>query len=262
MSGTAIVLVDVDVLARKAGLHPEPWPPAGCSVHGRGRRASAWDAAARLARITQAAPRPRAQLRRRDPRIGAAGTDRTTGGEAMDPNRLTQKTQEALATAQTLALRHGHTEIDTDHMLAALIEQADGLVPAHARADGHWPGGSRGGGRVAAGDPAEGQRAWRVLPGPPLARAQPRPGLGREGGPAPEGRVRLGRARGAGNARRRARWPPRQGGAHAGSLPRDADRGPWQPAGHERDARRRPTRPWRSTDAISWSRPAPDASTL
>jgi ATP-dependent Clp protease ATP-binding subunit ClpB len=48
----------------------------------------------------------------------------------MDPNRLTQKTQEALATAQTLALRHGHTEIDTDHMLVALIEQPDGLVPA------------------------------------------------------------------------------------------------------------------------------------
>jgi ATP-dependent Clp protease ATP-binding subunit ClpB len=48
----------------------------------------------------------------------------------MDPNRLTQKTQEALATAQTMALRHGHTEIDTDHMLAALIEQPDGLVPA------------------------------------------------------------------------------------------------------------------------------------
>jgi len=48
----------------------------------------------------------------------------------MDPNRLTQKTQEALATAQTLAQRRGHTEIDTDHMVAALIEQPDGLVPA------------------------------------------------------------------------------------------------------------------------------------
>jgi ATP-dependent Clp protease ATP-binding subunit ClpB len=47
----------------------------------------------------------------------------------MDPNRLTQKSQEALHDAQTKALRYGHTEIDVDHLLLALVEQSDGLVP-------------------------------------------------------------------------------------------------------------------------------------
>jgi ATP-dependent Clp protease ATP-binding subunit ClpB len=47
----------------------------------------------------------------------------------MDPNRLTQKTQEALHDAQTKALRYGHQDIDVDHLLLALLEQPDGLVP-------------------------------------------------------------------------------------------------------------------------------------
>ena len=47
----------------------------------------------------------------------------------MDPNRLTMKSQEALHDAQTKALRYGHTEIDSDHLLLALIEQPDGLIP-------------------------------------------------------------------------------------------------------------------------------------
>src|SRR6201991_2582168 len=47
----------------------------------------------------------------------------------MDPERLTQKTQEALHDAQTRALRFGHTEVAPEHMLLALITQPDGLVP-------------------------------------------------------------------------------------------------------------------------------------
>ena len=47
----------------------------------------------------------------------------------MDPNRLTQKTQEALQEAQSEALRHGHTETGTEHLLAALLQQSDGLIP-------------------------------------------------------------------------------------------------------------------------------------
>ncbi|HEY1640564.1 MAG TPA: ATP-dependent chaperone ClpB [Streptosporangiaceae bacterium] len=47
----------------------------------------------------------------------------------MDPNLLTQKSQEALHDAQTRALRLGHTEVDVEHLLAALLEQADGIVP-------------------------------------------------------------------------------------------------------------------------------------
>ena len=56
----------------------------------------------------------------------------------MNPDRLTQKSQEALHDAQSLALRLGHTEVDSEHLLVALIDQADGLVPrllAHVGAD-------------------------------------------------------------------------------------------------------------------------------
>ncbi|HEY3506038.1 MAG TPA: ATP-dependent chaperone ClpB [Actinocatenispora sp.] len=46
----------------------------------------------------------------------------------MDPNRLTEKTQQALHDAQTIALRHGNTEIDVEHLLLALLDQSDGLI--------------------------------------------------------------------------------------------------------------------------------------
>jgi len=47
----------------------------------------------------------------------------------MDPNKLTQKSQEALHDAQTKALRYGHQEVDGEHLLLALLEQPEGLVP-------------------------------------------------------------------------------------------------------------------------------------
>jgi len=47
----------------------------------------------------------------------------------MDPNRLTQKSSESLHDAQTKALRFGHPEVDTEHLLLSLIDQADGVVP-------------------------------------------------------------------------------------------------------------------------------------
>jgi ATP-dependent Clp protease ATP-binding subunit ClpB len=47
----------------------------------------------------------------------------------VELSRLTQKSQEALHDAQTKALRFGHTEVDGEHLLLALIEQPDGLVP-------------------------------------------------------------------------------------------------------------------------------------
>jgi ATP-dependent Clp protease ATP-binding subunit ClpB len=46
----------------------------------------------------------------------------------MDPNKLTEKSQQALHDAQTKALRYGHTELDTEHLLLALLEQTDGLA--------------------------------------------------------------------------------------------------------------------------------------
>jgi ATP-dependent Clp protease ATP-binding subunit ClpB len=47
----------------------------------------------------------------------------------MDLNRLTQKSQEALTDAQTKALRFGHVEIDGEHLLLALLDQPEGLIP-------------------------------------------------------------------------------------------------------------------------------------
>ncbi|ATW26508.1 ATP-dependent chaperone ClpB [Candidatus Formimonas warabiya] len=47
----------------------------------------------------------------------------------MDLNRLTQKSLEGVQQAETKALRYGNTEIDLEHLLAALVEQQDGLIP-------------------------------------------------------------------------------------------------------------------------------------
>src|SRR5882672_2991819 len=47
----------------------------------------------------------------------------------MDLNRLTQKSQQAVQEAQSKALRYGHVEIDGEHLLLALLEQQDGLLP-------------------------------------------------------------------------------------------------------------------------------------
>jgi ATP-dependent Clp protease ATP-binding subunit ClpB len=57
----------------------------------------------------------------------------------MDMNRLTVKSQEALHDAQTKALRFGHTEVDGEHLLLALLEQPDGLVPRLLSAAGADP---------------------------------------------------------------------------------------------------------------------------
>jgi ATP-dependent Clp protease ATP-binding subunit ClpB len=47
----------------------------------------------------------------------------------MDPSRLTQKSQDALHDAQTKALRYGHPAVDGEHLLFALLDQAEGIVP-------------------------------------------------------------------------------------------------------------------------------------
>jgi len=47
----------------------------------------------------------------------------------MDLNRLTQKSLEATQKAESRATRAGQMEIDLEHLLAALLEQEDGLVP-------------------------------------------------------------------------------------------------------------------------------------
>ncbi|MEK4354269.1 ATP-dependent chaperone ClpB [Paenibacillus sp. FSL R5-0475] len=47
----------------------------------------------------------------------------------MDFNKLTQKLQEAVAAAQSLASESGHQEIDNLHLLKALLQQQEGLLP-------------------------------------------------------------------------------------------------------------------------------------
>jgi ATP-dependent Clp protease ATP-binding subunit ClpB len=46
----------------------------------------------------------------------------------VDINKLTQKSQEALADAQSIATRMGQNEVDGEHLLMALLDQPEGLV--------------------------------------------------------------------------------------------------------------------------------------
>ncbi|HZQ51615.1 MAG TPA: ATP-dependent chaperone ClpB [Bryobacteraceae bacterium] len=48
----------------------------------------------------------------------------------MDFNRLTEKSQEAIRQAQTIAIDHGNQQVDVEHLLLALLEQEGGLAPS------------------------------------------------------------------------------------------------------------------------------------
>ncbi len=53
----------------------------------------------------------------------------TFGGTVkMDLNQMTTKTQEAIMSAQSLAVSHHHQEVDTVHLLFTLLEEQDGLA--------------------------------------------------------------------------------------------------------------------------------------
>ncbi|MFP4473822.1 MAG: ATP-dependent chaperone ClpB [Candidatus Omnitrophota bacterium] len=47
----------------------------------------------------------------------------------MDLNKFTIKSQEAITQAQAKAIENNHTEVDGEHLLLALVDQADGLFP-------------------------------------------------------------------------------------------------------------------------------------
>ncbi len=47
----------------------------------------------------------------------------------MDFNRFTQKSQEAIQDAQSRAVRRGNTEVEPEHLLIALLDQSEGLIP-------------------------------------------------------------------------------------------------------------------------------------
>ncbi len=59
----------------------------------------------------------------------------------MDLNRLTEKAQEALVQAQSLASEYSHGQIEGEHLLLALLRQADGVVPSILQGLGQQVGG-------------------------------------------------------------------------------------------------------------------------
>ena len=63
----------------------------------------------------------------------------------MDLNRFTEKSQDALHNAQALAIRRHHQSLDVEHLLAALIDQQDGLTSALLAAAGIAPSAVRDG---------------------------------------------------------------------------------------------------------------------
>src|ERR1700678_952998 len=48
----------------------------------------------------------------------------------MDFNRFTEKLQEAVRAAQSIAVQHGNPQIDTEHLMLALLDQEGGLTPS------------------------------------------------------------------------------------------------------------------------------------
>src|SRR6185503_6128392 len=48
----------------------------------------------------------------------------------MDLNKLTEKAQEAIAAAQRLAESRRNTQLEPEHLLLALVQQENGVVPA------------------------------------------------------------------------------------------------------------------------------------
>src|SRR5213593_156540 len=57
----------------------------------------------------------------------------------IDPNKLTEKSQEALVAAQQKARDEGHAQIDVEHLAAALVDQAGGIVTSVLTALGVQP---------------------------------------------------------------------------------------------------------------------------
>ena len=48
----------------------------------------------------------------------------------IDPNKLTEKSQEALVAAQNYARENGHSQVDVEHIALALVQQQGGTVPS------------------------------------------------------------------------------------------------------------------------------------
>ena len=115
--------------------------------------------------------------------IKSARRDRE--GARMDPNRLTQKSREALESAQAHAVRLGQVEVDAEHLLLALLEQEGGLAPRASSSRWAWRS-SRcaSGSRTSSSAQAQGQRR-RCRAGQGLRHAAPAAAHGERGATTP-----------------------------------------------------------------------------
>src|SRR5688500_11327165 len=57
----------------------------------------------------------------------------------MNINKYTEKAQEAVASAQQLAEKMSHAQIEPEHLLVALVEQKEGIIPDLLRKMGADP---------------------------------------------------------------------------------------------------------------------------
>ncbi len=70
---------------------------------------------------------------RRDEYLGMSVFVKQGKEKGMNLDKYTQKAREAVAEAQSLAVRHGNYEIDSAHLFLALVRQAEGIMPALLR---------------------------------------------------------------------------------------------------------------------------------
>ena len=174
----------------------------------------------------------------------------------MDTGSLTEKSREALQEAQNVATRMGHTEVDGEHLLLALVDQQDGLVPRLLEQAGanvealrsdldrelsrrpkvSGPGATPGQVMIT-------QRLAKLLDAAER-EAKRTQGFLRVGGASCDGPLR-------GRIGQRGRAGPRQSRGHTGRLPHSADEGGAAISVSRRQPRRGRTRHWRSTGATS-----------
>ena len=107
----------------------------------------------------------------------------------MNINKYTEKAQEAMLAAQQLADREGHPEMLPEHLLLALVEQKDGIVPTLVRKLNADPS------AIAAGIRAELNRQPRAHGDRRSCRAERRAGAGPKGCLWQARRARSGRRR-------------------------------------------------------------------
>ena len=101
----------------------------------------------------------------------------------MDPNRLTEKAQDVLRQAQSLAQRHGQQQIDVEHVAVALLGQEGGVAGRIVEKAGASPAALLQRLQRRSSPAAPGLRARRAR-GPGVPRAA------RERGPEPAPRPR------------------------------------------------------------------------